>query len=128
MTGWRVAVADRRLLVRLIAPLVVAVLAAGWLLWTRADPARQGGYCMNATVEIAGVLRRADRSGDVGRGPLPPVSAIFAQVRQVDADRFRVDTPPAVRDEVDALARTHSTDAFAALVADYLTRCRTGSG
>jgi hypothetical protein len=119
---------DRRLLVSLAAPLVVAVLAAGWLLWTRADPARQGGYCMNATVEIAGVLRRSDTSGDVGRGPLPPVAAIFAQVGRVDADRFRVDTPPELRDEVDELARTHSTDAFAALVADYLDRCRTGHG
>lgn len=117
---------ERRRALAVAAPLVVALLGAAWLLWARAEPARQGGYCMNATIEIAGVLQRADTSGDVGRGPLPPVEDIFAQVATVDASRFEVDTPSAVAGDVDRLARTHDTQAFANLVEDYLDRCRSG--
>lgn len=117
---------DRRLLVRVVAPLVLALAIGSWLLWTRGDASRQGGYCANATVEIAGVLRRADSSGDVGRGPLPPVADILAQVDQVDVSRFQVDTPAAVQDEVDQLAEDRDPAAFAALAEDYLKRCRSG--
>ncbi|MFN8016545.1 MAG: hypothetical protein U0P45_00310 [Acidimicrobiales bacterium] len=109
----------------LAAPLVVALLAAAWLVSTRSDPARQGGYCMNATVEIAGVLQRADRSGDVGRGPLPPGDQLLAEVARVDVARFQVDTPPAVADDVDALVERRDQAAFARIVQDYLQRCRT---
>ena len=117
----------RQLLARVVAPLVVGLLVAGWLLWTRQDPGRQGGYCMNATVEIAGVIQRADTSGDVGRGPLPPVDQIFAQVGSVDVARFQVDTPPEVADDVAKLAADRDPQAFANVVQDYLVRCRSGS-
>ena len=118
---------DRRLLLRVAAPLVVALIAASWLLWTRGEPDRQGGYCVNATVEIAGVLQRADRTGDVGRGPLPPVDQILAQVEQVDVARFQVDTPPEIADEVAQLAEDRDPAAFAKIAEDYLARCRTGA-
>lgn len=117
---------DRRHLLRLAAPIAVALLAASWVLWTRADGSRQGGYCMNATVEIAGVLQRADRTGDVGRGPLPPTDRVLAEVDRVDAARFEVDTPPELADDVRALAQRHDPAAFARLAQDYLQRCRTG--
>ena len=106
------------------APLVIALVVASWLLWTRGDPARQGGYCMNASVEIAAVLQRADRSGDVGRGPLPPVDQILKAVDHVDASRFQVDTPPEIADEVAKLAKDNDPAAFAKIAEDYLTRCR----
>jgi len=118
---------DRRLVLAVAAPLVVAVLVATWLLWTRGEPSRQGGYCMNASVEIAGVLQRADRTGDVGRGPLPPVDQILAQVDQVDVTRFQVDTPPELADEVAALAKGRDPAAFAKIAEDYLSRCRKAS-
>lgn len=118
---------DRRLLLRIAAPFAVALLVTAWLLWARQDPSRQGGYCMNATVEIAGVLQRADRSGDVGRGPLPPLEQIFAQVDAVDVARFEVDTPPELADEVAQLAKDRDPQAFATIVQDYLTRCRTAA-
>lgn len=118
---------DRRLLLKVMAPFAVAVLVTSWLLWARQDPARQGGYCMNATVEIAGVLQRADRTGDVGRGPLPPIAQIFAEVESVDVERFQVDTPPEVADDVAQLAEDRDPQAFANIVQDYLTRCRTAS-
>lgn len=118
---------DRRLLLRVAAPLVAAFLIGSWLLWTRGDASRQGGYCANATIEIAGVLRRADSSGDVGRGPLPPVDRILAQVGEVDVSRFQVDTPSEVRDDVDLLVAERDPAAFARIAEDYLTRCRNGS-
>ena len=118
---------DRKLLLRLAAPLVIAVVLATWLLWTRSEPSLQGGYCMNASVEIAGVLQRADRTGDVGRGPLPPVEQILAQVDQVDVARFQVNTPPEVADDVARLAEDRDPAAFAAIAEDYLTRCRKAS-
>ena len=116
---------NRNDLVRhLLGPLVLALLASGWLLWTRAEPSRQGGYCMNATVEIAGVLQRADETGDIGRGPLPPADRLLAQVEAVNAQRFTVNTPADVQAEVDLLVAEQRPDAFAALAQDYLTRCR----
>ena len=118
---------DRSLLLKAAAPLLVALLVAGWLLWTRAEPSRQGGYCMNASVEIAGVVRRADAGADIGSGPLPPVADILAEVDQVDVSRFQVDTPAAVQDEVDQLAADRDPAAFALIAEDYLKRCR-GAG
>lgn len=118
---------DRRLLFKVLAPFAVAVLVTGWLIWARQAPGRQGGYCMNATVEIAGVLQRADRTGDVGRGPLPPIAQIFAEVKSVDVTRFQVNTPPEVADDVAQLAKDRDPQAFANIVQDYLTRCRTAS-
>jgi len=118
----------RKLVLGIAAPLVVAVLVATWLLWTRDEPARQGGYCMNASVEIAGVLQRADTSGDVGRGPLPPADRLLAQVDQVDVARFQVDTPPEIADDVDLLVADRDPAAFARIAQDYLTRCRKPAG
>lgn len=124
----------------LVAPLVLALLAGSWLLWTRAEPSRQGGYCMNATVDIAGVLERADSSGDVGRGPLPSPKEIFASLGAIDMSRLQVDTPAAVRDDVNLLAHrlpelrashrladADSSAAFTRIAADYLRRCRAPS-
>ncbi|HWJ97380.1 MAG TPA: hypothetical protein VNQ33_04420 [Acidimicrobiales bacterium] len=118
---------DRTLVSSIAAPLVVAVLLSSWLLWTRSAPHRQGGYCMNASVEIAGVLQRADTSGDVGRGPLPPVGKILAEVDQVDVTRFQVNTPPEVQDDVDLLVAERDPAAFARIAQDYLERCRKAS-
>ena len=118
---------DRKLVLSVAAPLVVAVIVASWLLWTRGEPDRQGGYCMNASVEIAGVLQRADSGADVGRGPLPPVDQILAQVDEVDVTRFQVNTPPEVRDAVDQLAEDRDPGAFATIAEDYLERCRNAS-
>jgi hypothetical protein len=128
------------LAVRVAAPFVVALLISGWLLWTRGASERQGGYCVNATVVLAGVLQKADTGGDVGRGPLPDVDAIFGAIRNIDVDRLQVHTPPAVRTEVTLLAhripRLRETGAktdpdaaaaFAKVAADYLQRCRTGT-
>lgn len=118
---------DRRSILAVAAPLAVALLVASWLLWTRGEPSRQGGYCMNASREIAGVLMRADSSGDIGRGPLPPVDKILAQVDEVDVTRFQVNTPPELRDEVEKLAEDRDPAAFAAIAEDYLSRCRKAS-
>ena len=104
----------------LAAPLVVALLVAGWLLWTRQDPARQGGYCANATIEVTRVL---EASVDRGAGATTPVAAMLGRVDQVDIARFQVDTPAEVRDDVALVARSRDRTAFARILADYLDRC-----
>jgi len=125
------------LAVRLAAPVVVALLVAMWLLWVRADPSRQGGYCTNATVVIAGVLREADGRAEVGRGPLPDAAAIFEVLPGTDVERLGVRTPAAVRDDVALLRRRLPelqpgaddpavTSAFVRVAADYLDRCQPG--
>lgn len=116
------------MLTRVALPVVVALVAASWLLWTRGAPERQGGYCMNATVEVAALLRRADAAGsdDVGRGPLPPPEQILAQVDRLDPERFAVNTPPELRDDVARLEGPERQGAFAVIIADYLDRCRAG--
>ena len=124
----------------LVAPLVLAVVVASWLLWTRADPARQGGYCVNATREISAVLQHADTGADIGRGPLPDVQAIFGSLGGIDVKRLQVRTPAAVRPDVAVLARripelrqsgtkvdAATSAAFARVAADYLERCRHGA-
>lgn len=123
--------------IMLVAPLCVAVLAGSWLLWTRGDPARQGGYCANATREISGLLRTADAEVDLSRTILPDVQQIFASLRRLDVQRLQVRTPGAVRSEVLILARRvpilrrsrrasdpQANEAFARVAADYLERCR----
>lgn len=123
----------------IVAPLLLTMAFATWQLWTRGDPARQGGYCVNATREISSVLRRADTDADVGRGPLPDVQKILASVRGVDVRRLQVHTPSSVRTDVAVLARRlpileaargrkdpQASEAFARIAADYLKRCRGG--
>lgn len=101
-------------------PLVVALLAVSWVLWTRGDPERQGGYCANASIEIATVLAR---SVDLSTGATPPVEDILAQVEEVDVERFAVDTPADIADAVAELRAERSVDAFARIIIDYLDRC-----
>ena len=103
-----------------VAPLVVALLVAGWLLWTRQDPARQGGYCANATIEVTRVL---EATVDQGAGATTPVAEVLDRVGDVDVTRFQVDTPADVRADVALVARTHDKTAFARILADYLDRC-----
>lgn len=111
---------DRRHLALLAAPMVVALLIGGWLLWARQEPARQGGYCVNASIEIT---KTVARSVDLGAGASPPVQQILDNVDEVDVARFQVHTPPEIAKDVDLLARERSKDAFARIIVDYLDRC-----
>lgn len=104
----------------LAAPLVLALLVAGWLLWARQDLSRQGGYCANATVAVARVL---EGTVDAGAGATPPVSAILAGVDDVEVERFMVETPPAVAADVRRLDRDRNPTAFARVLVDYVERC-----
>lgn len=126
--------------VRLALPIAVALVVALATLWTRSAPERQGGYCVNATVVIAGVLTSADDPGSVGSGPLPDAGEILAKVIDIDVRRLQVATPAAVRADVALLATEvpaaraagrpldpKAAAAFARVAGDYLTRCRTGT-
>ena len=104
----------------LLAPLVVALLLGGWLLWARQDPARQGGYCSNATLEIAGSV---GSSIDLSSGAGIPAQQILDRVTEVDVARFEVDTPPEIAEQVRLLREDRSKEAYARIIGDYLERC-----
>ncbi|WP_421118960.1 hypothetical protein ACE2AJ_16565 [Aquihabitans daechungensis] len=104
----------------LAAPLVIALLIGGWLLWARQDPARQGGYCSNATLEVAGTV---GRSVDLSSGSAIPAQQILDLVDEVDVSRFEVDTPPEMVEQVRLVREERSKEAFARLIGDYLERC-----
>lgn len=137
-----------RLALRIAAPLLVALLMAGWLLWARADPARQGGYCTNVTLAVAHLLNGPAPARDAA-SPSPELAelvtdagGIVAQLAgrsdQLDVDRLEVNTPDAVRDDVALLAAAHRSRsdsetseppsaeagvAFARILVDYQRRC-----
>ena len=111
---------DRRHLAWLATPLLVALALGGWLVWARQEPSRQGGYCANATIEIAGTVAR---TVDLGAGATPPVQQMLDLADEIDVTRFQVDTPPEIADDVDELVRTRNKDAFARIIVDYLDRC-----
>lgn len=139
---------SRRLAVRVAAPLAVALLAAGWLVWTRSDPARQGGYCTNVTLAVADLLNEPAPARDAGTASpelaelVTDAGGIVAQLagrsEQVDVDRLQVNTPAEVQADVDLLvaqdrnraegeaAAAPSEEAgvaFARILVDYQRRC-----
>ncbi len=137
---------SRGLAVRIAAPLAVAFLLAGWLLWTRADPARQGGYCANVTWAVADLLNQPAPARDPD-ADFPELAAlvtdsggIIGQLAtrsdQLDVERLQVNTPAAVQADVDRLAAeadaragsdaapsTEAGVAFARILVDYQRRC-----
>lgn len=130
-----------------IAPFLLALMACGWLLWTRADPARQGGFCMNATVELATVFQGAADRSDPGLGLVPEPGAILEASVGIDIDRLDVATPPSVQPHVEVLRASlpayradraaataasrpappvpdEITGAFTSILVEYLEICR----
>ena len=148
MTGTPAPAPRSQLALRIAAPLVVAPLVAGGLLWTRSDPARQGGYCTNVTLAVADLLNAPPPPRDTG-APAPELAelvtdagGIVAQLAtrsdQLAVDRLQVNTPAEVRDDVelleaeasarrgseaDAAPSTEAGVAFARILVDYQRRC-----
>lgn len=114
-----------------------ALLLAGWLLWTRADPSRQGGYCANATIAVAELLEQPTPSGPDEPDPLQPSELVTdagdvaarLQARRggLEVARLRVRTPAAVRADVAVLearpAGPEGAEAFGRILDDYRRRC-----
>lgn len=139
-------------MVRIAAPLLVALLVASWMLWARAEPSRQGGYCTNVTWAIADLLRvEGPGAGEVPTdAPADVVELVqeaggffgqlIARVDELDTRRLQVDTPAEVASDVIVLdAASHARDvgqapvdptieaaAFARVLQDYRTRCFNG--
>ena len=61
---------SRSTLVLVAVPVVIALVVASFVLWSRAEPSRQGGYCTNATLAVTGLL---DASGSSLEVLLQPV-------------------------------------------------------
>lgn len=127
-----------RVLVATYAPFLVAVLLASWLMWVRANPARSGGFCANATTEFAQVLDSSSANQNGGMGLTPDVPAILAAARSIDVERLEVNTPSEIEHDVAILKATLppssvvSDDdldprvqaALARVLAAYLKHCR----
>jgi hypothetical protein len=75
-------------------PLVVAVVAAGALLWTRAEPTRRGDFCSRATVEAVRVVRASDGSVRVQYDQSTQVDDVLANATVVRLDQL-IDGAPA---------------------------------
>ena len=127
-------------------PLVGALVLAGWLLWARQDPARQGGYCTNATIAGEQILRQAETVLAAPDARPDDIIDIVQAAHDIDVDRFRAHTPAAVRADIEMLAvelpaldarrdRARATGelappappgvaaALGRVLADYLHRC-----
>jgi hypothetical protein len=88
--------------IALAAPVVVALLVAAGVLWTRSDPSRQGDFCSRATAEITDLLRRTERSGNLDRDQAGHLAEALARIELLDERRLTVGAPP----EIDAAATT----------------------
>lgn len=121
----------RQLLVAV--PLVISVLLAGWLLWVRAEPRRQGGWCSNATLAVADLLNDAGTTAEAGTGDGALAKLLLPYLDDAAVERLAVATPPEVAGPVDVLAAADLppgrnadpalADAFGAVLADYQRRC-----
>lgn len=126
------------------ACVTLALIVAGWLLWTRAEPSRQGGYCANTTVAVADLLNAPAPDGDddpelaaLVTDPGSVEGRLVARLDALDIDRLQVNTPAEVRDDVTLLARhlgeggedgssgadAAALAAFRRVIADYEDRC-----
>lgn len=129
---------SRATLLAIGVPIAVALVVAGFLLWTRAEPSRQGGYCTNATLAVTGLLDHADASLEVllqpVDGPEGEAATLAPSLGALDVARLQVDTPAAIRPQVEVLAGAipslgdadpppDAVTAFAAVLTDYHRRC-----
>jgi len=129
---------SRSTLVLVGVPVVIALVVASFVLWSRGEPARQGGYCTNATLAVTDLL---DASGSSLEVLLQPVegdkgeaATLAPALASLDVARLQVDTPADVAPAVAVLAREvprlgagappdEVTQAFTAVLTDYHRRC-----
>lgn len=93
----------RRVLVAL--PLVLALLGPGFVSWTRAEPARQGGFCSRATVQATRILRAA--SVEVQQDPQLDgiVDTVLEYAYLAQPEKLVAGAPPDLRDDLEAAQR-----------------------
>ncbi len=87
-------------------PLVLSLLAAGVLLWTRAEPSRQGSFCSRATVEAGRVLRAADGSVRVEYNLQAQIDAVLDLAYVAEVDRLIPGAPPDLKPKLEAASKT----------------------
>ena len=94
-----------RLVAAVAAPLAVALLAAGWLLWTRGDPSRQGDFCTNATVEVTTLLRRTEEPGNLDRDQARHLQDALERTDEIDLARLQAGAPDDLAADLAAIDR-----------------------
>ncbi len=122
--------ARRRLDVRsaaVVVPLVVALVLAGVVIWTRSDPNRRGGYCTNATISVAKLFDIRGSRPPAGGGRDSVADHLWPVASQFEVDNLEVRTPSPVIPAVEVLKRDRTSEearqAFRAFFDDYLERC-----
>lgn len=84
-----------RFWIGVLAPIVIALLLAAWLVWVNGDPARQGGFCANPTLSLA-TISQLDAT---------PPADLLPLVSDQDLARLKVHTPPDLRGDAASVAR-----------------------
>lgn len=79
-----------------LAPLLVALAVTAGIVWTRGDPARQGGLCARTTAEVTGLLRRTERSGNLDRDQADHLAEALGRLDLLDEDRLTEGLPAAL--------------------------------
>lgn len=84
-------------------PVVIALLAASLLIWSRSDPARSGGFCTTMTLEMAGLLRASNDQGNEVRDPEDILQATLGQLDHLDPTRLGAGAPIELQEPIRAL-------------------------
>jgi len=137
-TSTRPARPSRSALIVVGVPVVIALVVASFVLWSRAEPSRQGGYCTNATLAVTDLLDASNASLEVLLQPVEggkgEAATLAPALRSLDVSRLQVATPAAVAPSVAVLVEavphlgegvppSRVTDALATVLTDYHQRC-----
>lgn len=109
---------DTRRRAMVAIPLVVALLGAGFVLWTRGDPARQGGFCSRATVQATRILRASAVEVEQNPSLEGLVDTVLESAYLAAPEQLTAGAPVDLREDIDAARRllpAYRTERAAAL-------------
>lgn len=79
-------------------PLVVALLAAAVLLWTRNEPSLRGGFCSRATLELTRIIHASEGPGRVDYNRTLQVDSALDLAYLADVSKLREGAPAELRE------------------------------
>ncbi len=78
-------------------PLVIALLAAGALLWTRSNPSARGGFCSRATLELTRIIHASEGPGRIDYNRTLQVDSALDLAYLADVSKLRDGAPDELR-------------------------------
>lgn len=79
-------------------PLVVALLLAGSLLWTRSHPSARGSFCSRATLELTRIIHASEGSGRIDYNRTQQVDSALDLAYLADVSELRDGAPAKLRE------------------------------